>query len=79
MCLQNCIPSPGPTVHLPNLETITSTAAGLLPLTTTISSQAKLADLFDDLHSTSLVSLGQLCDDGCQVLSDKKNIYVIKK
>ena len=52
--------------------------AGLLPLAQSISSQAKLAHIFDDLHSASLVSWGQLCDDGCKILLDKTHMYVLK-
>ena len=76
--MKNLLPSTGTTVHLPNLETITSSAAGFLPLHTSVSTAAKLTHVFDDLHSASLLSLGQLCDDGCKVLLDEKNIHVFK-
>ena len=78
ICLQQCTPSAGPTVHSPNLDTITSNAAGFLTLAPSISNTAKLAHIFDNLHSASLVSLGQLCDDGCKVLLDHSNMYVFK-
>ena len=79
-CFKNLISlsSTGSTVHLPNLETITSSASGLLPLHTLVSPAAKLTHIFDDLHRTSLLSLGQLCDDSCKVLLDQKHMHVYK-
>ena len=68
----------GPTVYLPNLQTITSTVSGLLPINHNISQQAKLTHIFDELHSASLLSLGQLCDDGCKILLDKQYTHVFK-
>ena len=34
--------------------------------------------VFKDLHITSLISLGQLCDDGCTDILDKKIIHIVK-
>ena len=76
--LTNVKSAPGPTVTLPNLTTITSTQQGQLPLSQKLSHQAKQAAVLTDLHSASLISFGQLCDDNCKVLLDKKKCYVMK-
>ena len=34
-----------------------------IPLASSISAHAKRVHMFDGLHSASLISLGQLCDD----------------
>ena len=47
--LKNCTPGPGPTVHLPNGETITSTKNGYIPCTDKLSPRAQLAQVFSDL------------------------------
>ena len=60
--LTNISSSPGPTVYLPDNNTMTSMKAGDLPFPSILSSSAKKAHVFRDLQSASLVSLGQLCD-----------------
>ena len=42
-----------------------------------LSSQAKHAEIFPNLHS-SLISIGQLCDDECIVTFDKHKVIVSK-
>ena len=34
--------------------------------------------IFDGLHSDSLISLGQLCDDECVAIFDKNEIDILK-
>ena len=53
----------GPTVQLPNNKTMSATRTGNIPLEISLSAHAKKAHIFDGLHSASLISLGQLCDD----------------
>jgi hypothetical protein len=56
------------TVQLPNNETITSSAIGYLPSTSNnLSATATKVHVFPDLQSSSLLSLGQLCDDNCEI------------
>lgn len=66
-----------PTVLLPNSSSMTATATGELPLHDIISTLGKKTAIFDSLHS-SLISLGQLCDDNCIVVLGKKIMEVIK-
>ena len=77
--LQQCTPTRGPTVHLPNGETISASIQGYLTCAKKLSQQAKLVHVFPDLHSTSLISLGQLCDDGCTIVLTNTGIFVFKQ
>ena len=53
-----------PTVQLPKNDTMSDTQAGHIPSSLSLSKQASKAHIFDGIHSASLISLGQLCDDG---------------
>ena len=68
----------GPTLLLPNLQTITANKKGFLPLN--LSRKATKTNIFDekDLKNASLISLGQLCDDDCSVFLDKRKLIVYK-
>ena len=77
-CLLNIQKHQGPTITLPDASTLTSTKLGTLPLPTTLSSKAKYANIVPGLKSASLISLSQLCDDGCDVLLNDKNLYAVK-
>ena len=70
------VDSIGPTVILPDTSTLTATKQGNLPIQQ-LSSAAKKTAVFDNLQS-SLISLGQLCDDGCTVVLTKKNLIAAK-
>ena len=68
-------PSENPiNVKLPNSSTIASTHQSQIPLKH-LSSQAKHAEIFPNLHS-SLISIGKLCDDKCIVTFDKQKFIV---
>jgi hypothetical protein len=55
-----------------------STRSGLLPNLHHLSKAARKAHIFKDLHSASLISLGQLCDDDCIITLNKQSLQVIK-
>ena len=76
--LQNVVRKKGPCVTLPNNTSITSSHQGQLPLSSALSSAAQTTAILPTLKSSSLISLGQLCDDNCKVLLTKKNLLVIK-
>ncbi len=76
--LKNCKPCSGPTVTIPNGDTIVASKQGQLPFSNKLSPSAKQAFVLDNLKSASLVSLGQLCDDGCIVTLTKSTLQVIK-
>ena len=61
----------GEVVILPNSGRITSTHLGYI-LIQNLSRPAQEADVFPGLTQSALISIGQLCDDGCTVEFDKK-------
>ena len=63
---------------LPNGQTIKITKKGLLPIDNNLSKTAKMAYILPQLQNTSLLSIGQLCDDNCLAIFDKRNMYIIK-
>ena len=63
-------------VNLHNSSTMASTHQAQIPLKK-LSSQAKHAEIFLNLHS-SLISIGRLCDDECIVTFDKQK-FVVRK
>ena len=68
----------GPIARLPNNSTIQAHKKGELPFSNHLSNKAKEALVFKDLKNASLLSIGQLCDDGCLALFHKKYLAVIK-
>ena len=67
----------GPTVHLADDTTIQATAVGTLPLDTQLSPQAREAHVFKELKQP-LLSLGQLCDDDCDIILTKTKLIARK-
>ena len=68
----------GPEVLLPNNNTIAVTIQGLLSLSHNLSSQARNAMILPGLQSASLISIRQLCDDGCNILLNKRKSIAVK-
>ena len=62
---------------LPNDDVIQATSTGQLQLHPDLSSHAQKAHLLPNL-GTSLLSLGQLADNGCVILLDKSKLNVFK-
>jgi len=67
-----------PTVKLPDGSTISATHAAELPLPNVLSKQATLAYSFPTM-SNPLISIGQLCDDGCTAIFTASKCYVVKE
>ena len=59
------------------MEEIHTTHTGLLPWIH-LSTTAKTANILPKPHSASLISLGQLCDDNCNITLDKRYLKVYK-
>ena len=76
--LQDIINSKGPSVLIPNGDTIASTKKGILPLSDNLSKVASTAMILPGLEGASLISIGQLCDDDCKVFLDKKTLLAVK-
>lgn len=75
--LSNIIEQAGPTVFLPNNDHISSNAAGHLPIPS-LSKESTKAHLLPGLQNSSLLSLGQICDDDCIIHLTKSNLYIFK-
>ena len=65
-----------PSVTLPDKSTITAIKRGQIPVPN-LSSNATETKVFTDLNH-SLISLGQLCDDNCDILLTKENYLLTK-
>ena len=68
---------PGSPISLPNGDTINDNKVGYLPIPA-LSQEGQKTRILDDLHSASLISLGQLADDGCTTQLDKDKLVVKK-
>ena len=68
---------PGSPISLPNGETINDNKVGYLPIPA-LSKQGQKTRIINDLHSASLISLGQLADDGCTTEIDENKLIVRK-
>ena len=68
----------GPSCKLPDGNTIKPEEQGELNSSSCLSKIAKRAYVHPALKSSSLISIGQLCDDGCVVIFDKDKINVLK-
>ena len=79
MCLENITPNSGPPVILPDEDTLEPKNQGILSLSNKLTKQAQTATILPSLCSSSLISLGQFCDDECVVLLNKAKLYAIKE
>ena len=68
----------GPQVGLPNGTYVSATEAGHLPLHPTLTSLATKTHVFPELTSSSLISIGQLCDDDCTAILNKQDLKIYK-
>ena len=68
----------GPTVTLPDNSQLQSKEEGEIPLSPLLSTAAKKASVIPGLKSASLISLGQIVDDGCTILLDEKTLLAFK-
>jgi len=66
----------GPTVILPDTSNLNATQKGHLPIPH-LSKTATSTSVFHHLHSP-LISLGQLCDDDCEIYLNRKSLKVTK-
>jgi hypothetical protein len=72
-------PTPfGPTVMLSDSTHTRVTQTGKLSLHSSLSAKAKQAHILDGITNSSLISLGQLCDDNCVAILDKTKINIFK-
>jgi len=77
-CLSKIKNYSGPSVTLPDADKIAPSHQGILNIHSNLSHAATVGTVLPQLKSASLLSLGQLCDDGCDVLLHKNNLYAMK-
>ena len=68
----------GPLVALPDMSTLQSTQQGTIPLSLALTKTSTTANILPGLKSSSLLSLGNFCNDGCKVILRKNDCHVIK-
>ena len=66
--LSNMKKCEGPTVILPDGDTLNATKQGKINISPHLSSAAQNATVLQNLNSSSLISLGQICDDKCTIV-----------
>ena len=65
------------TITMPNGTRLTSTGACSIPLPA-VSEPAKLGHIVPGLATSSLLSIGKLCDDGCQATFTASGVTISK-
>ena len=60
------------------MSTIQAEQQGYLPLSSSLSASAKQAQVFNKITNSSLISIGQLCDDDCTATFTKTDMKVSK-
>lgn len=77
-CLTNIQPYTGHLVTLPNADMIAPSHKGVFQLSTKLSETAREATVLPALKSSSLISLGQICNDKCTIILDKDKLVALK-
>jgi len=77
--LHNVIIAPdGPSVYLPNDTILCAEHKGQLALSTHLLTKAQTAHVLEEIAESSLISLGQLCNNNCITALDKNAINIFK-
>ena len=77
--IQNCTKTQvGPTVSLPDGTAMQATKTGNLELSPLLSKKATAVHVFNGIQNSSLLSIGQLCDDDCVAVLKKRDINIYK-
>ena len=77
-CLQNLQPYTGTSVILPDGDTLKASQQGIINISGKLSQSAQRATVLKNLTSSSLISLGQICDDKCTVIMQADKLYAAK-
>ena len=71
--------SNGPQVKLPDGTAMSTLETGILPLDQFLSKTAKTGNVLQGLTNSSLLSIGQLCDDNCIAVFSKFKLNIYKQ
>ena len=64
---------------MPDLTTSTASEHATLPLSSKLSLRVQKAHIIPNLNSSTLLSVGQLCDNNCDVIFQKDQVHVLHK
>ena len=70
--------SNGPKAYLPDKSIIQADRQGEIQLHEDLTLTGQKAYSFPNLKNESLISVGQLCDDGCEIVFNKTAVKIIK-
>ena len=70
--MDNIVNATGPMIIMPYTGTLYASKHGSIPLPSILSPEANIDTIVPGLKSYYLLSLGQLCEGGCNVLINKK-------
>ena len=76
-CLSDIEQFSGSSVTLPDDTKIKPSHKGILPLHSSFSNTAKTATILPKLQSSSLISVGKICDDNNHVIFNKNSVHAI--
>ena len=76
--LSNICPFSGPSITLPYEDEIAPSNKIFLQLSNKLSQEAQTATTILQLRSSSLISLGKICDDACTIVLDKNKLITVK-
>ena len=76
-CLSDIEQYSGSAVTLPDDTKIKPSHKGILPLHSSFSNTAKTATILPKLQSSSLISVGKICDDNNHVIFNKNSVHAI--
>ena len=68
----------GPQVTMPTSETVCATESASLPLSEDLPKEAEKGHIIPNLQSSTLISVGTLCDNDCDVIFQQKKVHVLK-
>ena len=77
-CLKNLRKYSGPSVILRDADTLSPSQQGTIEISPDLSSLAQTATVLPNLRSSSLISLGQICDSNCTIVMNHKKLYAAK-
>ena len=75
--LSDIKPYSSPSVTLPDRYMLKPSQKGKLQ-SSQLSSEATDATVLPELKSSSLISLGKICDNNCTIILDKENLVALK-
>ena len=74
--LKNIIQDTSTQVVIPDTNHLQTTQAGFLPIHPSLSTMATRAQVLPGMKNSLLLSISQLCDDGCIAVFNKLHLHI---